>query len=393
MENLKILHLLSNWKWTEISEPAVDLVLAQKKLGAEVDFVCERSPADRAERRVDYNARLKKLDSIHVLEMPKHFRVLPTFKGCANLRTMLKRFRPDVIHCHKSNAHLMGFLSRGLSKPPVIVRSCYDPEGPRRDFRSRLLYKFGTEGMVVINAKSKQMATAGHGLTAEIVQVIEPGIDLDRFSPQRKIPEDLQGFGLKPDAFVVGVVSRIRDSRRFDIPLKAIHALAQAHPQLQMLLVGRGREGAVERVVKKPAREMDIADRIVLAGYCRGDRLVAAYRAMDVLVYPSPGSDESCRTVREAMAAGIPVIAPGIGFLPELIEDHVTGRLMELSWQSLANILNDLMQDEVKLRAMGHRSFETAVLRFSPTLQAERTLNFYQKLLNKHQKMLQGREA
>ena len=42
---------------------------------------------------------------------------------------------------------------------------------------------------------------------------------------------------------------------------------------------------------------------------------------------------------------------------------------------------------------MGHRSFETAVLRFSPTLQAERTLNFYQKLLNKHQKMLQGREA
>jgi glycosyltransferase involved in cell wall biosynthesis len=381
MENLKILHLLSNWKWTEISEPAVDLALAQKKLGAEIEFVCGRGPADRAERRVDYNARLKKLDSIHVLEMPKHFRILPTYKDCANLRTMLKRFRPDVIHCHKSNAHLMGFLSRGLSKPPIIVRSCYDPEGPRQNFRSRLLYKFGTEGMVVINAKSKQMAIARHGLTAEIVQVIEPGIDLDRFSPQRKIPEDPQGFGLKPDAFVVGVVSRIRDSRRFDIPLKAIHALAQAHPQLQMLLVGRGREGAVEKVVKKPAREMDIADRIVLAGYCRGDRLVAAYRAMDVLVYPSPGSDESCRTVREAMAAGIPVIAPGIGFLPELIEDHVTGRLMELSWQSLANILDDLMQDEVKLRAMGHRSFKTAVLRFSPTLQAERTLNFYQKLL------------
>ncbi len=381
MVNLKILHLLSNWKWTEISEPAVDLALAQMKLGAQIEFVCGRGPADRSERCVDYNARQKKLDPIHVMEMPKHFKLLPAYKDCTNLRLCLKRFQPDVIHCHKSNAHLMGFLSRGLSKPPVIVRSCYDPEGPPRDFRSRLLYQFGTQGMVVINSKGKQRAVACHGLTAEIVQIIEPAIDLDRFSPQRKISEDPFGFGLKPDAFVVGVVSRIRGSRRFDIPLKAIHALAKAHPRLQMLLVGRGREGAVEKVVEKPAREMDISDRIVLAGYCHGDRLVAAYRAMDVLVYPSPGSDESCRTVREAMAAGIPVIAPGIGFLPELIEDHVTGRLMDLSWQSLANILGELIRDEVKLRAMGHSSLKTAIQRFSPTLQAERTLDFYQKLL------------
>ena len=381
MSNLKILHLLSNWKWTEISEPAVDLALAQNKLGAEIEFVCGRGPADRSKRRVDYNARLKKLDSIHVLEMPKHFKALPAYKDRAALRAMLKRFQPDVIHCHKSNAHLMGFLSRGIAKPPVIVRSCYDSEGPQHDLRSRLLYKFGTEGMVVINEKSKQTAIARNGLSSDTVQVIEPGIDLDRFSPQRKISEDQQSFGLEHDSFVVGVVSRIRDSRRLDISLKAIHALAKAHPQLQMLLVGRGREGAVEMVVENPARQMDILDRIVLAGYCEGDRLVAAYRAMDVLVYASPGSDASCRTVREAMAAGVPVIAPRIGFLPELIEDHVTGRLMDLSWENLANIIEELLQDEVKLREMGHRSLKTAILRFSPLLQAEKTLNFYQKLL------------
>ena len=381
MMNLKILHLLSNWKWTEVSEPAVELALAQKKLGAEIEFVCGRGPADRPSRRVDYNARQKKLDSIHVLEMPKHFRVLPAVKDCANLRPMLKQFQPDVIHCHKKNAHLMGFLSRGIQKPPVIVRSCYDSEGPQHDFRSWLLYKFGTEGLVVINEKSKQTAFARNILSSDTVRAIEPGIDLDRFSPQRKISADQHSFGLKPDAFVVGVVSRIRDSRRLDITLKAIHKLAKAHPQLQLLLVGRGREGAVETVVEKPAREMDILDRIVMAGYCDGDRLVAAYRAMDVLVYASPGSDKSCRPVREAMAAGIPVIAPAIGFLPELIEDHVTGRLMDVSGENLAIILEELIRDDVKLHDMGRRSIKTAILRFSPMLQAEKTLNFYHKLL------------
>jgi len=386
MVNLKILHLLSNWKWTEISEPAVDLALAQKKLGSEIEFVCGRGPADRSKRRVDYNARLKKLDPIHVLEMPKHFGVLPACKDYAILRPLLKRFQPDVIHCHKSNAHLMGFLSRGITKPPVIVRSCYDSDGPQHGFRSRLLYDLGTEGMVVINEQSRQVAISRNGLSPEIVQVIEPGIDLDRFSPQREISEDQHRFGLKPDSFVVGIVSRIRDSRRLDLSLKAIAALVKAFPQLQMLLVGRGREGAVEKVVEQPAREMGIPDRIVMAGYCEGDRLVAAYRAMDVLVYASPGSDKSCRTVREAMAAGVPVIAPGIGFLPELIGDHTTGRLMDLSWQSLAKILEEFIQNKVKLREMGRRSLETSILRFSPMLQAERTLDFYRKILKKLKK-------
>ena len=381
MSNLKVLHLLSNWKWTEVSEPAVDLALAQKKLGAEIEFVCGRGPAEQPKRCVDYNARLKKLVSIHVLEMPKHFRVLPAVKDCTNLRLILKQFQPDVIHCHKRNAHLMGFLSRGMPKPPLIVRSCYDSEGPQRDLRSWFLYKFGTEGLVVINDKSRQAALARDVLSSDTVQIIEPGIDLDRFSPQRKISVDQHSFGLKPDAFVVGVVSRIRDSRRLDITLKVIHKLAKAYPQLQMLLVGRGREGAVEIVVEKPAREMAILDRIVMAGYCDEDRLVAAYRAMDVLIYASPGSDKSCRTVREAMAAGIPVIAPAVGFLPELIEDQVTGRLMDMSGQDLAKILEELIRDEVKLHEMGRRSIKTAVLRFSPKLQAEKTLNFYHKLL------------
>jgi spore coat protein SA len=246
-----------------------------------------------------------------------------------------------------------------------------------------LLYKFGTDGLVAVNEKSRQAAIAHNGFTSESVQVAEPGIDLERFSPRRKISVDWEFSELKPDYFVIGVVTRIRDSRRLDMPLKALSALSQAHPQLRMLLVGRGREGAVETVVEKPAREMQIYDRIVMPGYCNGDRLVSAYRTMDVLVYPTPGSDKSCRTVREAMAAGVPVIAPKIGFLPELIEDHLTGRLMDFSWESLAKILKELIRQPDKLRDMGHRALQTSNRRFSLHLQADKTLNFYHKLLER----------
>lgn len=381
MKNLKILHLLSNWKWTEISEPAADLALAQKRLGAEVEFVCGDGRGKPPDRTVAYHARFKEMGPVHVLDMPKHLNVLSVFSDYRRLRPLLERFKPTVIHCHKSIAHLTGALSRGASKTPLIVRSSYNSEGRGRGMLDRLLYKFGTNGLVVVNEKSRQAAIARHGFSSDCVQVAEPGIDLERFSPRRPISINRDFPGLKPDSFVIGVVTRIRASRRLDIPMKALSALAEAHPQLRMLLVGRGREGAVEAVVTKPAREMNIYDRIVMPGYCSGEHLVAAYRAMNVLVYPMPGSDKSCRTVREAMAAGIPVIAPAVGFLPELIEDNVSGRLMDLSWQSLAKILEECMQDKVKLSEMARRSLETAEKRFAPSLQAERTLAFYCRLL------------
>jgi len=126
---------------------------------------------------------------------------------------------------------------------------------------------------------------------------------------------------------------------------------------------------------------MGITDKVILPGYCRDDRLVAAYQSMDVLVYPIPGTDKSCRTVREAMASGVSVIAPEIGFLKELIEDGVNGKFMNLSSESLANILSKLIENNSQLGMMAHNALETAKQRFSMVLQAEQTMLFYEKLL------------
>ena len=377
---MRILHLLSNWKWTELSEPAVDLALAQMHAGARVMFCCGRPPVGQ-EDDVAYYARRRGLTPVHVLEMPKHLRILAALRGYGQLKEIVNDFAPDIIHCHMRNAHMMAALVRNFSDRPLIVNSSYNPDGPGNDLRSRFLFRFCNDGLIVINEKSRTKALAEDGFSADCVRIAEPAIDIERFSPERAITENPDSFGLPGGAFVIGMVTRIRDTRRIDLSLAALHALAQEFPHLTLLLVGRGREGAVESVVQKPAGEMGILDRVILPGYCDGDRLVAAYRAMDVLVYPFPGSDKSCRTVREAMAAGLPVIAPRIGFLPELIEDKVTGRLIDFSWESLANILRELVPDQTNVNGLGQRALTTARQRFSPKLQAQRTLEFYDKLL------------
>jgi glycosyltransferase involved in cell wall biosynthesis len=377
---VKILHLLSNWKWTERSEPAADLALAQELLGADVTFVCSKSPPG-TKYDVEYFARRKGLNTVVALKLPKHLQVLSARRSVADLIRLEKDLQPDIIHCHLQNAHLLAGLTKKKTNSAVIVRSCYRPEGPQKGLRAKFLYKYHTDGFVVISKKAKDAVVNKWGFAPEAVQLAEPGINLGRFSPQKERPAERNSFGLDDGSFVVGVVSRIRKTRRLDVPLEAVAKLANAFPQLRLLVVGRGSGSAVKDVFEDPAARMGISDRVVLAGYCYDERLVAAYGAMDVLVYPVPGTDKSCRTVREAMASAVPVVASKIGFLPELVHDGVNGRLMQLSPGDLASILPDLIKNRSKLNEMSQNALRIAQQRFDPMLQAKKTLSLYDRIL------------
>ncbi len=376
----RILHVLSNWKWTERSEPAVELALAEQALGADVRFVCGRSP-NNSKKAVAPCARAKGLESITTLHVSKHFH-LPSMCGdVPKLRKLIRELRPHVVHSHMLNAHLLGALAGIADRLFCRVRSCYDPSGPKADLRSRLLYRHHTDGLIVIGKAAKITATKRYDFGEANILIAEPGVDLMRFASERKVSIGREDFGLADNHFVVGVVSRVRQSRRIDIPLGAINILAEKFSQMRLFIVGGGRKGAVEDVIERPARAMGIADKVILPGYCHDDRLVAAYRAMDVLVYPIPGTDKTCRTVREALASGIPVIAPKIGFLPELLKDGVNGRFMDLSAQSLANVLAGMISDQEKLCQMAQNAARIANTRFSTRHQAQKVLAFYDRLL------------
>jgi glycosyltransferase involved in cell wall biosynthesis len=358
----------------------VDLALAQQKLGAYVGLVCDHAPK-AAEESVALRARTKGLESIFALSMPKHFRFSSVLRNVPKLNAFIKGFEPHVIHFHMQNAHLMGtFCATRL--PILRVRSCYDPSGPKTDLRSRLLYNRHTDGLIIISKQAKIKATHTYNFNENKVLIAEPGVDLGRFSPDRKVNLSRKDLGLNENAFVIGMVTRIRESRRIDIALEATKILAKRFSQIQLFIVGRGRKGAVDAVVVEPSKVIGVHDRVILPGYCDGDRLVAAYQSMDILVYPMPGTDQTCRTVREALASGVPVIAPKIGFLKELLEDGENGYFIDLSAESLARALSNVIKNHKILEHMAQHAVTEANKRFSTHHQAEKVLAFYDRLFS-----------
>lgn len=87
---------------------------------------------------------------------------------------------------------------------------------------------------------------------------------------------------------------------------------------------------------------------------------------LDLLVVPSTAVDATPRVILEAFAGGVPVIAFGAGGIPEIVEDGVTGFLVQKrSAKALAAGMRDLIGSPERLRAAAERARAKAGGEFS----------------------------
>jgi glycosyltransferase involved in cell wall biosynthesis len=83
-----------------------------------------------------------------------------------------------------------------------------------------------------------------------------------------------------------------------------------------------------------------------------------------------------------AMAAGVPVVANRVGGLPEIIEDGVTGLLVENTVESIAGAIRRLLDAPGEARRMGLAGRERVAARFTVEIMVEKTLAVYRKVLS-----------
>lgn len=376
---MKILHVVSNFRWTERIEPAADLAIAQQRLGHDVRYLCGHNQGAPPEDCIQGRAARKGLAFDDRLVLTKHLRLGSTWKDLPRLRKFIAAFRPDVLHAHLPNAHLLAALAlRRLSPRPLLVRSLYEPGGPENRLRFRWISGPATDGLLLASAHTRLDACGPLARSPERVETLIPGIDIDEFAGRRDLGR-LDHVPVPPGALVVGMIASINRRRRLDLALEAVARLAPRHPNLHLLFIGRGKP---DLFIREPARRLGIADRILIGGYCRNDDLVRAFHTMDALIYPFHGTDQSCRTVREALAAGLPVIASRLGILDELVTDGHTGFLADFSAAALADALERWIALGPDGRArMAAAAAADARARFCRLAQARRVLAFYQRLL------------
>ena len=365
---MKILHLFSNYRLTGPAEPALNLCLMLQQRGWDISLACHKPPPWVESDLTDIaeSMGIKTQKGFH---LNKHFNLFNNVKDVRRLGRVLREGGFDMLHVHMTNDHFVGGWARQTSRKSVkIVRSSYEGGGLRNTLRNRMLMKKFTDGLIVFSDMAAKADAERFGLDPEKVFRVDGAVDTHRFNPDRGLESMRPQLNLAQDDFVVGIVARIQLRRKFEDLLSAVKIAVQKVPNLKLMIVGRGT--MMHEAVVEPTRKMKLADHVLFAGYHRGDDYVRVLDAMDVKTFLVPGTDGSCRAVREAMAMGKPVIAAERGMLGELVGDGVTGLVVDGSPESLADAMVRLGTDPELRRKMSRAALENAHTRFTVEAQA-----------------------
>jgi phosphatidylinositol alpha 1,6-mannosyltransferase len=231
-------------------------------------------------------------------------------------------FNPDIIHL-ASPAILGNYVARFAKKNEIPTLSVYqtDLAGFANHYGFQIanatLNKF--VGKVHSNsdrtlAPSTSACNYLNQLGVQDVELWRRGVDSVRFSPDKR-DEELRKelLGNRPDRTLIGYIGRLAHEKRLEDLISL-----DDQDDVQLVIVGDGPTRA--RLERK-------LPNAIFTGFKNGEDLARMYASLDIFIHT--GQDETfCQSIQEALASGVPVIAPNSGGPLDLVENGKTGYLI-----------------------------------------------------------------
>jgi glycosyltransferase involved in cell wall biosynthesis len=207
------------------------------------------------------------------------------------------------------------------------------------------------------------------------VAVMPRGIDLHRFRPD---DEDGRRFREQNSVDADAVVALFVDQQHR--PLKGLDLAIQAFASAR--LAGDGPDllwvaGAGNEAHAALATRLGVGDSVRFLGYT--SEVERCYRAADLFVLPTV-YEAFCRAAHEAAACGLPVVAPPVNGIRELVGDDEAGIITRREPADLARALGALARDPARRGRMGEVARRRA-LAFDEHGVAQRILALHESLL------------
>jgi glycosyltransferase involved in cell wall biosynthesis/predicted metal-dependent phosphoesterase TrpH len=218
---------------------------------------------------------------------------------------------------------------------------------------------FYSQCSVVLSPSEASDAVLGTlGIAADRVGRWDRGVDVARFSPDRRVPG---AFG---DGINVLYAGRLTREKGADLLADAFLAARERDPRLHLVLAGGGPEEGMLRT--------RLGEHATFLGWLEGDALADAYASADLFLFASR-TDTFGQVLLEAQASGLPVIAVAEGGPCSIIADGVTGLLAPADATALADAVVALAGDpDARARlagaarvAVAERTWERALERLA----------------------------
>ncbi len=291
----------------------------------------------------------------------------------------------DIVHAHWTLAGVIGLsLARLFRKRSVLTVYGIEVFTGRFRYFTKLCLRWADHVVCISSATQQQMEeqVAGDGPVAS--SVIPFGVP-EEFLVQGEHTFNVRGHhGLPEDSIVVLTVGRLIERKGVEYLIRATPRLED--PKTHVIVAGGGADlGRLQGL----AHELGVSERITFTDFVPGGSLPAYYAQCDVFAHPvvtdSTGDVEGLGIViLEAMAAGKPSVASGIGGIADVVVDGETGYLIpEKNEDAIVQRVSALVADRDLRRRMGVAARNRVEERFLAADRAADVMRVFEGLMEK----------
>ncbi|PCO06524.1 glycosyltransferase family 1 protein [Microbulbifer flavimaris] len=222
--------------------------------------------------------------------------------------------------------------------------------------------------IVTVSEQSRRDIVEQFDVAPEQVTLVHNGIDTALFRPLADIEQ--RPFRIMTTASADQPLKGLR------FLLEAVAELRQTFPQLELLVVGRLKEGGD---TEKLLQQLNLGDCVQFVSGISNEEMVNYYAEAAVVACPSLYEGFGL-PAGEAMACGVPVVSSDGGALPEVVGD--AGIIVPAGdSMALATALRSLLEDPALRARLGEEGRARILQHFSWRLAAERLVRYYRALI------------
>jgi glycosyltransferase involved in cell wall biosynthesis len=281
----------------------------------------------------------------------------------------LRKNRFDLVMTNTVKAHIYGSIVASLCRIPVIWRF-HDILSPTdfSPFLIRIIILFGRwfpKRILAVSKVTKEYL-ARNGLKDDKIEIIFNGIDSELFEIKDVSKDIRRELKIEGKTKLIGCIGRIIPEKGQKSFLLSIPGVIKKYPEAFSLIIGDVflKEEAYKEELLEIIKKNGLEERIKFMGFRKdiGDVI----RSLDLVIFPSVAQEAFPLSVLEAMALGKPVIASNIGGVSEIIEDGITGMLIEPNHpEQITDRILHLLSNQEIYSSIAQKAKEVVTERFS----------------------------
>ena len=335
-----------------------------------------------------YEQRVMNIDGLDIIHLPylkRKINIVNDTISLFQLYRFIKKNSYDIVHTHSTKSGVLGRIAAKLAKTPVIIHTVHG--FAFHDFMSAVLHKIYTllekcmnlitDHLITVSTlNGKKMISLNLARSEDITNVYS-GIDLEKFEQDSDGAFIRDELGIDQDMRLVGFIGRFSHQKDPLCLLKAVKRTVKECLNVHFLLVGGGE---LKSEMVDFISQNDLG-KIVTVWDFRQD-INNILNALDLFVISSIYEGLG-RSLTEAMAKGIPVVATAVEGVPEIVQHNATGRLVPpRNSKELSKMIIRALENKPQSLYMAVKGKKWVYEKFSVDKMVKDIDNVYQRLIS-----------